>query len=231
MAELDLYGQKSPSIRQKLVVTAIEFVLLISSGWVLFGGGASQFTPIVGEMPNGTPLRRYVIFAFSCVILLRMAFTMFYLMKREMPWSEAFTVPFAFALYYLGFALLVLPSAAPLGWWDLFAIALFITGCVLNTGGELQRDRFKKDPANKGKLLTGGFFALSMHINFFGDILWVSAYAIVTQNIWSVLIVLFITVFFAFYNVPMLDRHLAEHYGEQFKAYAARTKKLIPFVW
>jgi protein-S-isoprenylcysteine O-methyltransferase Ste14 len=34
-----------------------------------------------------------------------------------------------------------------------------------------------------------------------------------------------------FLNVPALDRYLAERYGEEFQAYAARTKKLIPFVY
>ncbi len=232
MATLDLYSRKDPALKQKLFVTGVEFGLLVLSGWVLFGPGggmmAQQFDWAAGE---AIPLRRVLIFGFSLVILARMVFTMFVLMKREMPWSEAFSVPFAFAVYYLGFALMVLPNRAPLGALDALGIALFVIGCVLNTGGEWQRHRFKADPANKGKLFTGGFFAWSMHINYFGDILWVAGYAVVTGNPWSALIVLMLTGFFAFYNIPMLDAHLADRYGEQFEAYAKQTKKLIPFVW
>ncbi|MEO8757949.1 MAG: DUF1295 domain-containing protein [Devosia sp.] len=229
---MDLYGEKSRSTAQKLTVTLLEAIVLAASALVMFWPTASSWAASIGWMlPQGVPARRYLILGFSVVTLGRMAFTMFYLMKRRMPWSEAFTVPFAFAIYYLGFALLVLPSDAPLGLWDALAIGLFLLGGGFNTGGELLRDRFKKDPANKGKLYTGGPFALAMHINFFGDILWVSAYAIVAHTIWAWLIPLFILSFFAIYNVPMLDRHLATHYGEQFERYRARTKRLIPFVW
>ncbi|MCB9992647.1 MAG: DUF1295 domain-containing protein [Hyphomicrobiaceae bacterium] len=229
---MDLYGQKSASIPQKLTVTGLELIILFVSAWVMFWGGERLFAPLFGgTLPDGIPARRYVIIVFSLIILGRMAFTMFYLMKRSLKWDEAFTVPFAFALYYLGFAILVLPSDAPLGLWDYLGMVLFALGCILNTGGELQRDRFKKDPANRGKLFTGGFFALSMHINFFGDVLWIVGYAIIAQSLWGWAIPVFIFCFFAFYNVPMLDRHLAEHYGEQFAAYAAKTRKLVPFVW
>ena len=170
------------------------------------------------------PVRRFVILAFSAVTLCRFVFMMFSLMHRAISFEEMASVPLAFAVYYVGFALLVLPSTAPLDVWDGFGIAVFALGAVFNTGGELQRKRFKADPANKGKLFTGGFFALSMHINFFGDVLWVAGYAIVARNLWGGLIPLFLLVFFASYNVVLLDRHLAAHYGEQFEAYRKRTK-------
>lgn len=229
---MDLYANKSASIPQKLTVIAIELALIALSAWLMFGPGEELAADLFGFMPAGEPpLRRWVILAFSIIILLRMSFMMFVLMKRTMPWSEAATVPLAFALYYVGFALLVLPSRSALDALDLFAIALFLFGCYLNTGSEWQRHRFKADPANKGKLYTGGLFAFSMHINFFGDIVWVTAYALIARNPWGALIPVFLTGFFAFYNVPLLDRHLASRYGQAFEAYARSTKRLIPFVW
>ncbi|WP_029041071.1 DUF1295 domain-containing protein [Cucumibacter marinus] len=229
---MDLYADKSASVPQKLSITAIEAAILLLSGYVLFGPGGEMISGWFGWPQFETiPARRYVIFGFSVVILLRMAFTMFYLMKRTMPWAEVFSVPAAFSLYYLGFAIAVLPSDAPLGWIDYAGIALFALGCYLNTASELDRDRFKKDPANKGKIYSGGLWGLSMHINFFGDIVWITAYAVVAQSLWACAIPLLAVGFFAFYNVPMLDAHLAKRYGDQFTAYAARTKKLVPFVW
>lgn len=198
---MDIYGEKSDARSQKLVVSALEALLLAASAWILFGGGGVLLAGWFGwPVPEVVPTRRMVIFGFSVVILARMAFTMFYLMKRQMPWSEAFTVPFAFALYYIGFAVLVLPSQVALGIWDWVAMALFVLGCTLNTGSELQRYLFKARPENKGRLYTGGMFAWSMHINFFGDILWVAAY-------------------------------LAKRYGEDFTSYAVHTKKLVPYLW
>jgi protein-S-isoprenylcysteine O-methyltransferase Ste14 len=36
---------------------------------------------------------------------------------------------------------------------------------------------------------------------------------------------------FTLANIPMLDSHLRHHYGPAFDAYAARTRKLIPFIY
>ncbi|MEO9168871.1 MAG: DUF1295 domain-containing protein [Aestuariivirga sp.] len=229
---MDIYSQKGPALAQKLTLTFMELLLIAFSAWIMFGAGENFIAHIFGFQPAAAlPMRRWIIFAFNVIVLLRMAFMMFVLMKRTIPWSEALSVPFAFAIYYVGYALLVLPSRAELGALDYFAIALFVFGSYLNTGGELGRYFFKRDPANKGKLYTTGLFSYAMHINFFGDILWVSAYALITQNWWSVPIPIAIAAMFAFANVPMLDKHLAQHYGAQFSAYAARTKKLVPFIW
>ncbi|MEE9453038.1 MAG: DUF1295 domain-containing protein [Paracoccaceae bacterium] len=210
----------------------LELALLLIAAQIMFGPWSAQISNMLGWAAiSPSPARRYVIMVFSIVIFVRYIFTMFYMIKRRIPWSEAFTIPFAFALYYLGFAMLVLPAAAPLGLIDYLGIALFAFGCWLNTTSEMQRDRFKRDPNNKGKLFTSGLFAWSMHINFFGDILWVAGYAIISQNIWAALIVLFIFCFFVFFNVPKLDAYLANRYGEEFKAYALHTKRLVPLVW
>jgi steroid 5-alpha reductase family enzyme len=229
---MDLYAKKSPSRAQKFTVTLIELLLILLSGWILFGPGEIMLADIFSwPVALEPPLRRLIVFVFSLITLARMVFTMFGMMKRTMPWSEAFTIPFAFALYYLGFAILVLPAQGPFDGLDLAGIVFFGLGAALNTGSEIQRGRFKALPENRGRLYTGGLFGVSMHINFFGDILWVCGYALVAHNPWGAAIPPLLAAFFAFYNAPMLDAHLAEHYGSQFTAYAARTKRLIPFVW
>lgn len=229
---MDMYSVKAKSIPQKVLLTVLELVLLCVAAMILFGAwGAAISQAFDWHQPERVPLRRVVIMAFSAVIFLRMTFTMFYLIKRRLPWGEAFSIPLAFAIYYVGFAVLVLRSSTPIGGVDMLAMALFIVGCVINTGSELQRDAFKRDPQNKGRLYTGGLFAYAMHINFFGDILWVAAYALITQHFMSVFIVIFIALFFAKFNVPQLDAYLAGRYGKDFVAYAQRTKKLVPWIW
>jgi protein-S-isoprenylcysteine O-methyltransferase Ste14 len=233
MIEMDIYAQKKGSaVPQKLVVLTIELLLVALSAWILFGSGRVVVASLFGWQPAlQIPSRAYLVFAFSVVTVARMGLTLFYLMKRHVSWTEVATAPTAFALYYVGFAILVLPQTAPLGGWDYLAIVLFAVGSYLNTGSELARDRFKKNPENKGKLYVGGLFSLSRHVNFFGDILWVSAYAIVAHTAWAAIIPIYTFCFFGFFNAPALDRHLADHYGPQYTVYAARTKMLIPFVW
>ena len=36
---------------------------------------------------------------------------------------------------------------------------------------------------------------------------------------------------FVFANIPALDKHLQEHYGNEFTHYATHTRKLIPFIY
>ena len=227
-----MYGDKASALPQKVVITILELVLIVFSGWLMFGGGELIIAGFLGFEPAVTiPARRLVILAFSLIVLGRMTFMMFRLMKRNIPWAESLSVPLAFAIYYVGFALFVLPSRAPLDSFDGLAILIYAFGSYLNTAGELGRERFKRKPENRGKLYTGGPFAWSMHINFFGDILWVCAYAMVSRNPWAALIPVLLTFFFVFVNVPVLDAYLADRYGEDFAAYQKRTKRLIPFVW
>lgn len=196
------------------------------------GNGQNFVANLIGfDLPASIPARRWVILTFSIMVLIRMAIMMFKFLHRRMPWSETLAVPGAFAIYYVGFALLCLPASRSLGLFDFVGIGIFILGSWFNTWSEYQRHTFKKDGTNKGKLYTQGLFGTSMHINYFGDVLWVSAYAILTQNLWACLIPVMLFCMFAFYNIPQLDKYLAGKYGDDFQHYAATTKKFVPFIW
>lgn len=229
---MELYGQYDKSISQKIIIHAIEIILLIVSWWILWGDGGPWVSQHLGisNAVDGSP-RRTIIFAFHIVTFLRFSYMMFFLLNRSMPWEECVSVPFAFALYYVGFSVLVLPTRGSIDLLDFLAILIFISGCVLNTGGELLRKKWKVDPRNKGKIYTVGFFRYSRHINYFGDLLWVTGYAILTGNIWSATIPIFLFCFFVFYNVPKLDEYLKQKYGEDYDVYAKTTKSLIPYIY
>ena len=229
---MDLYGKESKSIPQKMTLHVIEIILLWLSYWILFQQGGPWFEKYL-HIHNalGNENRRIIIFVFNIIIFLRIGYMMFILLKRKIPWEESFGIPFAFAIYYIGYSLLVLPSSTPVNGLDYFAVALFIFGCTLNTGGEILRNRWKKDPSNKSKIYTGGFFKYSRHINYFGDILWVTAYALITKNWYSAIIPVFLFCAFAFYNAPKLDKYLRSKYGKGYEEYEQKTKMLIPFIY
>lgn len=229
---LDLYADKGAALPQKLTITALELLFIALSYFILFGGGDAAISNLFGwPQLDDTPDRRWVILGFNLIILARMGVMMFVFLKRQIPWSEAFSVPVAFAIYYLGFSILVLPNSAPLGLFDFIGIGIFALGCFLNTASEWQRHIFKSDPTNKDKLYTGGLFGVSMHINFFGDVLWVLGYAMIANHLIGYALPILLLIFFAFFNVPKLDTYLRERYGQPFKDYEAKTKRLIPFVW
>lgn len=229
---MELYGQQSKSIPQKLTIHVLEILLLWLSFWILFQDGGTWIENNL-HIHNSIEFtdRRIIIFAFSLITFFRIAFTMIVLLKRTIPWGESLSVPFAFALYFIGFSLFVLPTSKPIDLFDIFGIIIFVVGSVLNTGGEILRSQWKKNPENKGKIYTQGFFKYSRHINYFGDILWVIAYALITKNLYSVTIPIFLFCFFAFYNAPKLDKYLKSKYGKGYDDYAKRTKMLIPFIY
>ena len=229
---MELYGQYSKSVPQKIVVHVLEILLLWGAFWILFQAGGDWAERNL-SIPNavGQFDRRMLVFGFHVVTFLRLGYMMIVLLRRKIPWEESISVPFAFALYYIGFSLLVLPTTKPLDMLDFVAVLLFVVGSVLNSGGEILRDRWKKNPVNKGKIYTAGFFRYARHINYFGDLLWVIAYAVVTRNWYATAIPVFLFCFFAFYNAPKLDRYLSRKYGADYARYARQTKMFIPFIY
>jgi protein-S-isoprenylcysteine O-methyltransferase Ste14 len=80
-------------------------------------------------------------------------------------------------------------------------------------------------------LYTGGLFSLARDINYFGDSLWVSAWAVLTRNIWSIFIPTLVTGMFVLVFIPSLTIHLRSHYGDAFVAWAKRTRAFVPFLY
>lgn len=169
----------------------------------------------------------------SMILLILITFArlncmMFIWLPRGISWKEAIGNSTAFALYYLLFPFLAQWDSVNLvviGW------ILFIAGSTINSLSELLRKPFKDDPNNKGKLYTGGLFKYAVHINYFGDVLWVLGFALVTGNLWSLLIPLFLLCMFVFSYIPNADKYLESHYGQAFIDYKKKTKSLIPFIW
>jgi len=57
----------------------------------------------------------------------------------------------------------------PFGVFDVLGILVWLIGFTFEAGGDWQLARFKKNPENKGKLLTNGFWKYTRHPNYFGD--------------------------------------------------------------
>ena len=110
-------------------------------------------------------------------------------------------------------------------------IGLFVIGSCLNTGSEILRHQWKRDPRNQGKIYDKGLFRYSMHINYFGDVVWATGMALISGSIWIFLIPLYMSGGFIFLHIPRLDKYLKERYGDQYEAYASKTKKLIPYIY
>jgi protein-S-isoprenylcysteine O-methyltransferase Ste14 len=228
---MELYGTNARSWPQKVWILACELGLLVISYRILFGSWGLAFQRWIGWVNDDGSDRRVIIFAFSLIVFARMTYMMLRLLRRRIPLEEAISIPLAFSVYYVGFALFTLRTQQPLGIAAAIGVVLFVAGSLLNTLSEIQRDRWKRRPENRGRLFTRGLFAWSMHINYCGDLLWVTGYALVSDNLWAGFVPIGLFCFFAFYNVPKLDEYLEARYGVVFKRYRERTARLIPFIY
>jgi steroid 5-alpha reductase family enzyme len=125
----------------------------------------------------------------------------------------------------------------PLGTLSFIGLAVWAAGLAVEAVADLQKSRFRADPANEGRFIQGGLWAWSRHPNYFGEIvLWVGVALIAVPVLagwqWVTLISpLFVTVLLTRVSgVPMLESKADARWGGQadYEAYKARTPVLVP---
>jgi protein-S-isoprenylcysteine O-methyltransferase Ste14 len=120
-----------------------------------------------------------------------------------------------------------------LGSLQYVGISLFGVGILAELISELQRKSFKDNPANKGKLYTGGLFSLARHINYGGYTLWRTGLALTSGNYWWAAFQFFFHMYHFTNNVvPELASYCSKRYGEDWKKFEHDVPNiLIPYVW
>ncbi|KAF1994224.1 hypothetical protein P154DRAFT_549159 [Amniculicola lignicola CBS 123094] len=111
--------------------------------------------------------------------------------------------------------------------------ALYVTGILTELISEVQRKAFKSDPKNKGKVYSGGLWALARHINYGGYTLWRAGYAMAGGG-WTLGAVVgaFFAYDFATRSIPILDEYCGLRYGEQWEKFKKQTpSRLLPWIY
>jgi len=114
---------------------------------------------------------------------------------------------------------------------EVIGILLYLSGSYINTHSEYYRHVWKLKEENRGRLYTEGLFGLSMHINYFGDIVLFTGFAMVTHSPGMLVIPLIMTVNFILNIIPSLDRYLEKKYKDEFRDFSKKTKKFIPLIY
>jgi protein-S-isoprenylcysteine O-methyltransferase Ste14 len=220
-----------PSLLPKIIfMIAISCASLLAA-YLMFGDVSSIPSWLRSYAINGYFTRQVILIFFLFVYISRLSITVFVFLQRKMGWIETILISclMSFALY--SFARYGGNSLLPLNALDYLGILLFLGGSWINTYSEYTRYTWKKKKENKGKLYTGGLFKFSMHINYFGDTILFIGLALITQSFSLLIIPLIMALNFVFYLIPSLDKYLAKKYGNEFKKYAATTKKFIPGIY
>jgi steroid 5-alpha reductase family enzyme len=116
---------------------------------------------------------------------------------------------------------------------DYIGILLFVAGFSFETVSDYQLQLFKKNPDNKGRIITSGLWSISRHPNYFGEALvwWgISCFSLSYYQGWIMLVSpLIITFLLRFVSgVPMLEKKYKNH--PDWKVYKEKTPAFIPFL-
>ncbi len=227
-----VYWDKSESFRSKATLACVHFVIILVVLWLLFAGGIERVESFFGgENHLVFVARRAALATAACLYFARTLLTLFVFLRRRMPWSEVGVIAVWIAMIDLVLAYFGGRNDDPFGASGWIGAALIVFGSVLNSGSEWQRHLWKMRSENEGHLMTSGFFRYSRHINYFGDEVLFFGWVLMTGRPALMVIPMLMLCGFVFANVPAQDRYLAERYGEEYRAYAKRTSRLIPYIY
>lgn len=148
------------------------------------------------------------------------AFRMVYLLQGALVWLVSLPVQAAG----------LVPAA--LAWPAYAGVALWACGMVFEAGGDRQLHRFRRDPANRGKIMDRGLWRYTRHPNYFGDFcVWWGIFLVAAGSrgvaaltVVGPLVISGLLVFGS--GKRLLERHLAGRPG--YAEYAARTSGFFP---
>jgi steroid 5-alpha reductase family enzyme len=131
-------------------------------------------------------------------------------------------------------ALPLLPAIASttdLGALDVVALCVWLLGFVFEAGGDYQLSKFKKDPANQGRVMDRGLWRLTRHPNYFGDFcVWWAFYlfALASGAWWSIVSPLLMSLLLLKVSgVAMLEKTIKERRPE-YAEYLRTTNAFFP---
>lgn len=112
-------------------------------------------------------------------------------------------------------------------------VFLWLIGFYFEAVGDQQLKNFKKNPENKGKIMSSGLWKYTRHPNYFGEaLMWwsvwiVSMSTLSITSLYGIVGPLFITYLLLYVSgVPLLEKKYKDN--EAFQAYAKKTSIFFP---
>jgi len=222
--------QYDNSFWNKSVFSSCILITIFATLWLMFPGytTSNTFKPyqLCGDL-----VRRILIATCLIIYFLRLQVTVWVFQKRKWTWLETITITVLMSFVLYAFAKAGGNNKEVVGIVEVIGMILYLSGSYINTHSEYSRHIWKLKEKNKGQLYTGGLFSLSMHINYFGDIVLFTGLAMVTHSLGMLVIPLIMAVNFVFNIIPSLDRYLERKYKSEFRDYSKKTKKFVPLIY
>jgi len=123
-------------------------------------------------------------------------------------------------------------SSGELKLLDYIGIIVWLIGFIFEAGGDFQLARFKRNIANKGKVLNTGFWKYTRHPNYFGDsaVWWSYAiFSIAAGSYWQILGSIIMTLLIIkISGVALLEKTL-NNTKPQYIEYIQKTSSFFPW--
>lgn len=221
---------------------------------VFWGLGFVLVTWLYFSMSDGATARRYLVL--GAVTLWGVRLSLYILVRnwgkaedyryramrernsRTFPWRSLFTVFWLQATLLWAISMPLLQAQrgvepAGLTWVDGLGALLFAVGFAFEAGGDWQLARFKRDPANAGRVFDRGFWRYTRHPNYFGDaVVWWGFFlfaAATPGSLWTVYSPALMTVLLMRVSgVTLLEKRLAE-VKPGYRDYVERTNAFFPW--
>ncbi len=163
--------------------------------------------------------------------------------KWRKNWGDSFVIKSFLHIFFLQGIFMVIVSlpvlvtnfhygSDKLGLWDNLGVLIWSFGFIMETMSDLQLSRFKRNPDNKGKILTSGLWKYSRHPNYFGEAtMWWGMFMVAFSapfGEFTLLSPLLITLLLLFVSgIPPLEKRYSNH--DEYQKYAGKTSKFIPW--
>lgn len=121
--------------------------------------------------------------------------------------------------------------------FGLAGLAVWLLGFGIEAAADAQKNRFRRDPANKRAFIRSGLWALSRHPNYFGEIvLWVGIAVIALPALGGWQYATLISPLFVYLlltrvsGIPLLEKKAEERWGgqDEYEEYKRTTPVLVP---
>jgi len=134
----------------------------------------------------------------------------------------------------LPFLLACLNPDAPLHAIEKIAAGLWLIAMICEAIADMQLDKFKKDPANKGKTCRAGFWNYSRHPNYFFEwLVWIAfaLFALGSPWGWLGLISPALILYFLLgvTGIPATEAQAVRSRGNEYREYQRTTNAFVPW--
>ena len=119
----------------------------------------------------------------------------------------------------------------PLGLLDILGVCVWLGGFAFESVGDYQLMRYKRNPANQGKIMTQGLWKYTRHPNYFGEVaLWWGVYLIALSVPlgWATILgpIAITYLILKVSGIPLLEEKYKDN--PEFQMYKRRTSAFFP---